>query len=305
MELPATLKYAPLPNGETYAYRDYGTSENVIVFIHGNFSSSYFFEMIFPQFTNKYRVIAPDLRGYGHSTNHTPAPTADELAEDLKLFFDHLKLKNLALLGWSTGGGVLMKFAAKYPEYVSKLILYHSIGVQGFPFYPSDEKGTPTKVRAKNIEELKTNSNVLGMEPIFKIKNEARIAKILQGMVFNGRNKLSPEVLKACASESLKQKSYLNSAQILNFYNISEEDNEASKGTGEIKKIQCPVLVISGKDDVIIPLKEGEKIKSLLGDKAQLRVFDCGHFAILHYPDEFVSLMNEFISKVDLKKSCI
>ena len=73
MEPSATLKYIPLSNGETYAYRDYGTSENVIVFIHGNFSSSYFFEIIFPQFTDKYRVIAPDLRGYGHSTNHTPA----------------------------------------------------------------------------------------------------------------------------------------------------------------------------------------------------------------------------------------
>ena len=296
MELSATLKYAPLPNGETYAYRDYGTSENVIVFIHGNFSSSYFFEMIFPKFTNEYRVIAPDLRGYGDSTNHTPALTADELAEDLKLFFDHLKLKNLALLGWSTGGGIVMKFAARHPEYVSKLILYHSVGVQGMAYFSSDEKGTPTKVRAMNIEELKANLRVLRMEPIFLTKDEASIAKILEGVVFNGRNKLSPEVLKACTSETLKQKSYLNSVQILNSYNISEEDNEVSKGTGEIKKIQCPVLVINGKDDPLVPLEEAEKIKDLIGDRAQLKVFDCGHFAILHYPDEFVSLMNEFIS---------
>ena len=301
MEPSATLEYAPLSNGETYAYRDYGTSDNIIVFIHGNFSSSYFFEIIFPQFTDKYRVIAPDLRGYGHSTNHTPALSADELAEDLKLFFDHLKLKKLALLGWSTGGGVLMKFTARYPDYVSKLILYHSIGVQGAPFYTAGEKDATTEVRAKNIEELKTNPQILAVEQLIQTKNEDLAQKRAEVRVFNGRNKLPPEVLKRCISESLKQKSYLNSAQILNSYNISDESNGVSEGTGEINKIQCPVLLICGKDDVLVPLKEGERIKNLLGDKAQLKVFDCGHFAILHYPDEFVSLMNEFISKEGLK----
>ena len=78
------------------------------------------FETIFPQFTNKYRVVAPDLRGYGHSTNHTPITNADGFIEDLILFFDHLKLTKFALLGWSTGGGVAMKFAARHSDYVNK-----------------------------------------------------------------------------------------------------------------------------------------------------------------------------------------
>ena len=296
MEPSATLEYAPLSNGETYAYRDYGDSENVIVFIHGNVSSSYFFEMIFPQFTNKYRVVAPDLRGYGHSTNHTPALTTDELAEDLKLFFDHLKLGKFTLLGWSTGGGVVMKFAARYPEYVSKLILYHSIGVQGFAHYLAEEKDAPKKVRAKTYEELKTCPLVLMAESMIWDKDEAAMEKLLKEQMFNGRNKLPPEVLKGCVSEALKQKGYLNSAQLLNVFNISEENNGISEGTGEIKKIQCPVLLINGRDDFAVSLEEGEKTKNLLGDKAQLRVFDCGHFAMLHFPDDFVSIVNEFIS---------
>ena len=116
MQPSATLEYAPLSNGETYAYRDYGLSDNVIMFVHGNFSSSYFFETIFPLFTDKYRVVAVDLRGFGHSTNHTSALSTDDLAEDLKLFADHLKLAKFALLGWSLGGGIGMKFAARYPS---------------------------------------------------------------------------------------------------------------------------------------------------------------------------------------------
>ena len=298
MEPSATLEYAPLSNGETYAYRDYGASENVIVFVHGNESSSFSFETAFPQFTNKYRVIAPDLRGYGHSTNHTPALKADIFVEDLKLLFDHLKLKKFALLGWSLGGGVVMKFASRYPEYVSKLILYHSIGAQGLPFYLPGDKDASQKVRPKNIEEVKTIPEVLEVENALQDKDEAKVEKRLKEKFFNGKNQMNPEVLKECVTESMKQKSYINSVQILNSYNITEENNGVSDGTGEVKRIQCPVLLIYGTDDAHIPVEEGERTQRLLGEKAQLKVFEkCGHFAILHYPDEFVSLMDGFISK--------
>ena len=298
MEPSATLEYAPLPNGETYAYRDYGQSENVIVFVHGDEGSSFSFETIFPRFTNKFRVIALDLRGYGHSTNHTPALEADIFVEDLKLLFDHLKLKKFALLGWSMGGGVVMKFAARYPKYVSKLVLYHAIGAQGLPFYLSDEKDPSNKVRAKNIEKIKTIPQVLEVEKAIQEKDEAKVEKRLKEKFFNGRNQINPEALKGCVAETLKQKSYINSVQILNSYNITEESNGVSDGTGEIKKIQCPVLLIYGTDDAHIPVEEGKRTQSLLGEKAQLKVFEkCGHFAILHYPDEFVRLMDRFISK--------
>ena len=297
MEPSATLEFAPLSNGETYAYRDYGQSENVIVFVHGNETSSFYFETIFPEFTNKYRVVAPDLRGYGHSTNHTPALDADVFVDDLKLLFDHLKLKKFALLGWSMGGGVVMKFAARYPESVTKLILYHSIGAQGLASYLPSEKDSSTKVRAKNIEEIKTIPKVLEVHQAVEDKDEAKVEKRFREGVFNGRNQINPEVLKGCVSETLRQKSNINAAHILNSYNITEESNGVSEGTGEIKKIQCPVLLIYGTDDPHTPVEEGEKIKKLLGDKAQLKVFECGHFASLHYPEEFVSLMNEFLSK--------
>ena len=127
-------------------------------------------------------------------------------------------------------------------------------------------------------------------------KDETAIEKLLKETIFNGRNTLPPEVLKGCVSESLKQKCYLNSAQILNDFNISEESNGISEPTSEIKKIQCPVLLIHGKDDAYVPLEEAERTKNLIGDRAQLRVFDSGHFAVLHYPNEFVEIMDEFIS---------
>ena len=298
MEPSATLEFAPLSNGETYAYRDYGESKDAIVFIHGNENSSYIFEIILHKFTNKYRVIAPDLRGYGHSTNHIPVINPDDFVEDLKLLFDHLKLEKFVLLGWSLGGAFSMNFAAKYPHYVSNLILCHSIGVQGAALYLPDENGASTKVRVTTFEQMKTLPLVLEVEKAIEDKNEAFFEKRFEAIFLNGRNKMDAEMFKGCISECLKQKVLVNSFQILNSYNISEESNEVSEGTGEIKKIQCPVLLVYGAQDVLIPVEEGKRIQSLIGEKAQLKVFEqCGHCVFLHYPDEFVGLVNEFTSK--------
>ena len=298
MEPSATLEFAPLSNGESYAYRDYGESKDVIVFIHGNENSSYIFEIILHRFTNKYRVVAPDLRGYGHSTNHTPVISPDDFVEDLKLFFDHLKLEKFVLLGWSLGGALTMKFTAKYSQYVSKLILCHAIGVQGAALYLPDENDASKKVRVKTFEQIKALPLVLEVEKAIEDKDEAFFEKRFESIFLNGRNKMDPEMFKRCISECLRQKVLVNSFQILNSYNISEESNEVSEGTGEIKKIQCSVLLVYGAQDVLIPVEEGKRIQSLIGEKAQLKVFEeCGHFALLHYPDEFVGLVNEFISK--------
>ena len=127
--------------------------------------------------------------------------------------------------------------------------------------------------------------------------DEAKMEQSMKLGLFNGRREVSPEILKGLVAEGLKQKSFTNSAQILNSYNISEESNEVTDGTGEIKKIQCPVLLIHGREDLIVPVKDGEKIERLLDGKGKLKVFEqCGHFPVLHYPDELVSLVDEFIS---------
>ena len=144
-------KYAPLSNNETYAYREAGTSDNILLLVHGTLASSYYFEPLLTTFSKDYRVIAPDLRGYGHTTNNRTSESIDDLVEDIKLFVDHLKIEKFALLGWSLGGGLSMKFAARYPSYVKKLILFHAIGVKGFPEYLEDQNGESTKRRVKNF----------------------------------------------------------------------------------------------------------------------------------------------------------
>ena len=171
------------------------------------------------------------------------------------------------------------------------------MGVQGVAFnFPSEDETLP-KVRAKSLEEIKTIPMVLMGQQTLDEQDAFKAEKRLERLL-SGRNKPTPEALKGYVSESLKMKSSILAAHMINSYNISEESNGVSEGTGEIKKIQCPVLMIYGSDDVLTSVEEAEKTKKLLGEKAELKVFEqAGHFAILHYPEEIASLIKEFISK--------
>mmetsp|Transcript_40777 Transcript_40777/g.36196 ORF Transcript_40777/g.36196 Transcript_40777/m.36196 type:complete len:89 (+) Transcript_40777:200-466(+) len=78
-------------------------------------------------------LIAPDLRGFGKSSYNTPIRSIDDLAKDVDLFCAALGLKNLIVIGWSMGGAVACKLAAKYSYRVWKLILVNHTRIRGFP----------------------------------------------------------------------------------------------------------------------------------------------------------------------------
>lgn len=69
-----------------------------------------------------YEVHLIDQRNHGRSF-HDSIFNYEAMAEDLKNYCDQKNLKNVVLLGHSMGGKTAMLFAAKYPEYVSKLIV--------------------------------------------------------------------------------------------------------------------------------------------------------------------------------------
>tara|TARA_R110000850_G_scaffold203228_1_gene329582 strand:- start:198711 stop:199475 length:765 start_codon:yes stop_codon:yes gene_type:complete len=71
---------------------------------------------------NGYEVHLIDQRNHGRSF-HDDEFSYEAMAEDLKTYCDHHKLKDVILLGHSMGGKTAMLFASQYPEYVSKLIV--------------------------------------------------------------------------------------------------------------------------------------------------------------------------------------
>ncbi|TFB13915.1 alpha/beta hydrolase [Filobacillus milosensis] len=127
-------------------YLEAGSSEKPPLFlIHGNVSSSQFFDETIEAFTNDYFVIAPDLRGFGQTERVEIDATRGlrDWSDDLKSLKEALQIdEKIHFVGWSVGGAVVMQYAIDYPKDVASLVLENPMSPYGFGG-TGDEQGTP------------------------------------------------------------------------------------------------------------------------------------------------------------------
>ncbi len=117
------------------AYLRKGNPKNPkLILIHGNVSGSAFYIPLMDKLQDSYDVIALDLNGYGQ-TEASPVSAETGLfdwSEDIDAFVSELGIDRFALLGWSLGGGVAMKYVTLHPEKLTNLILISPMSPFGF-----------------------------------------------------------------------------------------------------------------------------------------------------------------------------
>lgn len=292
------LKSLQLPNGETMAYREAGEGDKILLLVHGNYSSSLHLDVIIENMPKGYKMYAPDMRGFGDTTYNNPISSLKELASDIKLFADEIGIKGFNIFGWSLGGGVVMQFAADYPEYVNKVIISGSVGAKGFPLYKSDENYKPTTERIRTMEELAKDPVIAApVLYMYKIHDKASIKAIFDAAIFT-KVKPSDERYDAYLEATLKQRNLVEADYALMVFNISHENNGVVDGSGDIDKIQGPVLVIQGTEDGIVSREQFEAIRDGLGNKAEIVEFEgCGHAPMIDKTEEFMKVIVDFLEK--------
>ncbi|MCB9764048.1 MAG: alpha/beta fold hydrolase [Alphaproteobacteria bacterium] len=124
----------------------------VVVFVHGNVSSSRFYAETLAALPARYRGVAVDLRGYGHSESAPVDATRGvrDFSDDVVALLDALGVARAHLVGWSVGGGVVQQVAIDHPGRVVSLTLESPMspfgfggtkGLDGAPCWP-DHAGT-------------------------------------------------------------------------------------------------------------------------------------------------------------------
>jgi pimeloyl-ACP methyl ester carboxylesterase len=102
--------------------------------LHGNVSSAAFWVDLLRELPARYRPVAPDLRGYGH-TEALPVDATRGLrdwSDDVLALADALGFESFHLMGWSMGGGVAMQVLLDAPERVRSLVLQAPVSPFGF-----------------------------------------------------------------------------------------------------------------------------------------------------------------------------
>ena len=105
-----------------------------VLFVHGNTSSGRFFEDTLASLPNRYRGLAPDLRGFGGSETRPLDATRGvaDFSDDLAALMDALGLGPVHLVGWSAGGAVAMRYAMDRPADVASLVLVNPLSPYGY-----------------------------------------------------------------------------------------------------------------------------------------------------------------------------
>lgn len=248
-------------------YREYGTSGQPLVILHGLLGSS---DNWLPQakmLSDEYHVYVVDQRNHGQSP-HSNDFSYDHLASDLREFIQDHKLERLLLLGHSMGGKTVMHYALQYPDNVDKLIVVdiapkkydvrHDHIVEGLKAIPVDtisSRQEADEALAKHIKDVAVRQ--------FLLKNLLR--KPEGG--FGWRVNLP----------------------------VVERNLEAiSTGIYEQGVYEKPAMFIRGANSDYITDDDREKIKKFFPNSVMVTL-NTGHWVQAEKPEEFVQTVRKFL----------
>jgi pimeloyl-ACP methyl ester carboxylesterase len=98
-----------------------------LVLVHGYTGSSGDWELFLPDLANEYRLIIPDLRGHGRSTNPSTTFTFRQAALDVFALLDHLGIDQFKAIGLSGGSYTLLHMATQQPGRVAVMVLVSAV----------------------------------------------------------------------------------------------------------------------------------------------------------------------------------
>lgn len=253
-------------DGNKIRYLESGTSKNTLVLIHGLGASAERWAQVIPLFEEDFKVVVPDLIGFGYSDKPLVDYTPEFFSDFLEKFFQSADLQRPNIIGSSLGGQIAAEFAASHSKNIEKLILVSPAGImkQSTPaldayimaaMYPNEES-------AKNVFEM--------MEGSGRSVNE----NIVNGFVERMR---LPNAKFAFMSTLLG----LKNSEII---------------TSKLQTISVPTLIIWGSNDPVIPIIHASGFVSSIQDCRFYRMDGYGHTPYVQDPPAFAAKVLEFLN---------
>ena len=102
---------------------DWGGEGAPMLALHGLASSGHWYRRLAPHLYADYRIIAPDQRGHGATTQASSGYDWQTLSDDAIRLLDHFGIERAVVLGHSWGGHVSSNLAMRFPDRVSRLVM--------------------------------------------------------------------------------------------------------------------------------------------------------------------------------------
>ena len=252
------------------AYDDVGSGPELLL-VHGYpFNRSLWVEQL-DALSKAFRVITPDLRGFGESDISGGESTMNRMAQDVVRLMDALEISSAIVGGLSMGGYVVLAFYKQFASRVRGLVLADTRA--------QADTEEAKQVRTQQAEQILAS----GMASI----TDAMLPKLLTPETVSKR----PEVVKRIRDMMLKTKP---SGAAAGLRGMAEREYH----TALLPRISVPTLILVGRDDPITPLQDSEKMHDTIAGSRLVVIENASHVSNIEQSAVFNAALSSFLHGV-------
>lgn len=222
-------------------------------------------------FSKKYRIVRYDCRGQGDSDKPRSEYSQEQHAEDLAGLLSKLEIPRAHVIGLSNGGMIAQHFALRYPEKTGALVLVDTCSYVDTLLHlvitswirAAEEGGSGLRYDVALPYLFSEDFTRKNLDRILAMK-EMNLARNPVEAVVN--------LSKASRGHDLKDR---------------------------VAGIKAPTLILAGEEDILIPPKYSRILREKIEHSTLVTLKNCGHVPPLEKPDEFNSIVMNFLKDHD------
>jgi pimeloyl-ACP methyl ester carboxylesterase len=256
---------------------DTGGSGPPLLFLHGWSANWQVFLLNIAQFMGTHRCIAIDLPGFGASEMPSEPISIQGYAKTVDAMCDALGVECVSVVGNSMGGFIGAELALSFDTRVDRLVLVSAAGIstEHFARVPAVAlarivtAGVPYTRRFEPAVVRRPRLRRAGMQWAIRYPERLSVPLAQELVLSFGRPGFVP-ALKALLEYSYRDR---------------------------LAAIDIPVLIVWGRNDMLVPVGDAARYQRLIGDNARVEVFDdTGHVPMLERPSRFNALLRGFLA---------
>jgi pimeloyl-ACP methyl ester carboxylesterase len=268
-----------LIDGVRVHYQEAGAKDSPpILLIHGFTASNFVWnDVLLPIAAAGFRVIAPDLVGFGFSGKPKQGEyTIDAQARMIVRMMNHLRIERAILVGSSYGGAVAATCALDYPNRVERLVLVDAV-----------------------------INDYAKRRPLLRLAALPLMGDLISPLMLGSRKLIHSQMRKGYAPKNMhlfdeeRMTSHHRPLLAANTQRATLKTLRrwsATRIEREAHSIEQPTLLIWGEDDPEIPLAHGRTLSEQIPNSHLLIFRHCGHMPMEEYPREFTAVVADFCS---------